>query len=189
VNLSVDNPELFAKQPSIDNTEDLTFTPAANVRGTVTLTVTLHDDGGTANGGVDTSVYTQTIVIDKPHPWHNELTALDVTGNGAKPDGHIAPNDALAIINYINAFGSGAVPAGAAIGAPFGFIDTTGAGGVADNFVAPNDALAVINMINAGLAGEGENSGQAGDTGQGTGNSDLMLLLAMDVAAQPRRRL
>src|SRR5436309_3248253 len=33
----------------------LTYTPAGNANGNATVTVQLHDDGGTANGGVDTS--------------------------------------------------------------------------------------------------------------------------------------
>lgn len=41
---------------SIDPTSgELSFTPAADVWGTATITATLQDDGGTANGGMDTS--------------------------------------------------------------------------------------------------------------------------------------
>ena len=43
----------------------LTFTPAANAFGTVTITVTLQDDGGTANSGVDTVVRTFTITVER----------------------------------------------------------------------------------------------------------------------------
>jgi len=49
------NSALFSVQPAIDPTGTLTFTPAANVSGTATITVHLKDDGGTANGGDDTS--------------------------------------------------------------------------------------------------------------------------------------
>ena len=41
---------------------DLTFTPAADANGTATITLTLSDDGGTANGGADTSA-PQTFAI------------------------------------------------------------------------------------------------------------------------------
>ena len=49
----------------------LTFTPAANAFGTATVTLTLSDDGGVLNGGVDTSapqtfVITVTAVNDAP---------------------------------------------------------------------------------------------------------------------------
>ena len=51
-----DNPALFSTAPSIDPTTGaLTYAPAPNVNGTANVTVKLHDNGGTANGGVDTS--------------------------------------------------------------------------------------------------------------------------------------
>ena len=34
---------------------NLSFTPAPDVSGMATVSVQIHDDGGTANGGVDTS--------------------------------------------------------------------------------------------------------------------------------------
>ncbi len=47
---------LFAALPAIDaETGDLTFTPAEDANGQVTVTVSLTDDGETANNGVDTS--------------------------------------------------------------------------------------------------------------------------------------
>ncbi|HEY2778668.1 MAG TPA: Ig-like domain-containing protein [Gaiellaceae bacterium] len=52
---SNDNNSLFTSQPAIDSTGTLTFTPASGASGSATVTVALHDDGGTANGGVDTS--------------------------------------------------------------------------------------------------------------------------------------
>ena len=51
-----DNNGLFLVPPSISLAGVLTFTPAPGKAGTATVTVTLGDDGGTANGGVDTSV-------------------------------------------------------------------------------------------------------------------------------------
>ena len=59
-----DNDTLFEVQPSIDPvTGNLTFTPAANENGSAEITVTLSDDGGTANGGSDTSL-SQTFNIN-----------------------------------------------------------------------------------------------------------------------------
>src|SRR5262249_53326136 len=46
---------LFSTQPSVSSNGTLTFTPAANVTGSATVTVQLHDNGGTASGGADTS--------------------------------------------------------------------------------------------------------------------------------------
>jgi hypothetical protein len=69
--VSNDNNGLFSVQPAVSPTGVLTFTPAANVSGTVNVSVTLHDDGGTADGGDDTSgaqpfVITINAVNDAP---------------------------------------------------------------------------------------------------------------------------
>ena len=56
------NPALFSAGPAVSPTGVLTFTPAPNAFGTATITLVLQDDGGTANGGVDTSA-PQTFVI------------------------------------------------------------------------------------------------------------------------------
>ncbi len=54
--LTTDNDELFIDLPAIDPaTGTLTFTPAPDAFGVATVTVTLKDDGGTENGGSDTS--------------------------------------------------------------------------------------------------------------------------------------
>jgi hypothetical protein len=50
-----DNGSLFAVDPALSTDGTLTFTPADDANGTATVTVTAHDDGGTANGGSDTS--------------------------------------------------------------------------------------------------------------------------------------
>ena len=59
---SNNNNALFSAQPSISASGVLTFTPAANANGSATVSVTLSDNGGTANGGSDTSA-TQTFTI------------------------------------------------------------------------------------------------------------------------------
>ena len=53
--VSNDNSALFSVQPAIAADGTLTFTPAANANGSATITVQLHDNGGTFGGGVDTS--------------------------------------------------------------------------------------------------------------------------------------
>jgi len=57
------NNALFSAQPAINTSGTLTFTPAANAFGSATVTVVTQDNGGTANGGVDTSTTTFTIAI------------------------------------------------------------------------------------------------------------------------------
>ena len=64
-NVSNSNNGLFAVQPSISSTGVLSFTPALNAFGSATVTVSLSDNGGTANGGVDTSApVTFTITVN-----------------------------------------------------------------------------------------------------------------------------
>ncbi|MBI5498098.1 MAG: tandem-95 repeat protein [Deltaproteobacteria bacterium] len=53
--VSNDNNGLFAVQPVISSAGVLLYTPLANANGTAVVTVTLSDNGGVANGGVDTS--------------------------------------------------------------------------------------------------------------------------------------
>jgi hypothetical protein len=53
--VSNDNPALFAVAPAISAAGDLTFTPAPNANGVAIVTVRLMDNGGSANGGNDTS--------------------------------------------------------------------------------------------------------------------------------------
>ena len=53
--VSNNNNGLFAVQPSIAVNGTLTYMPAANANGIATVSVQLHDNGGTANGGHDTS--------------------------------------------------------------------------------------------------------------------------------------
>ena len=62
---------LFLVPPTINkDTGVLTYTPKGDAFGTTTVTVTLKDNGGTSNGGVDTAVQTFDITItsvnDKP---------------------------------------------------------------------------------------------------------------------------
>jgi hypothetical protein len=138
----------------------------------------LADDGGTSLGGADTSQpQTFNIDVNYDHPWHNRVIALDVDG-----DTHIAPNDAIGIINFINAFGSQAVPKNGTASGPF--YDVNG-----DGFIAPNDVVEVINRINAaGAAGEAEAGGDQTIVAAETGVDDVMTLLAADVAGQGKRR-
>ncbi|RKN06402.1 hypothetical protein D7036_08975 [Aquimarina sp. BL5] len=62
-NVTNDNNALFSSQPAIDEvTGNLTYTPISNVSGSTIVTINLSDDGGTANGGIDTSA-DQTFMI------------------------------------------------------------------------------------------------------------------------------
>ncbi|HPG94596.1 MAG TPA: Ig-like domain-containing protein, partial [Dokdonella sp.] len=61
--VSNDNNALFSAQPAVSPTGVLTYTPAANANGTANVTVSLHDNGGTADGGVDTVHYETLSVL------------------------------------------------------------------------------------------------------------------------------
>ena len=91
---------LFAVAPAISPAGQLTFTPAANANGNATVSVTLQDNGGTANGGVDTSAaqtltITVTAVDDAPVAVNDSATVeqdstnnpIDVLANDTDIDG------------------------------------------------------------------------------------------------------
>jgi hypothetical protein len=66
-----DNNTLFSIQPAVAANGTLTYTPAPNRNGMATVTVRIHDNGGMANSGVDTSAsqtftVTVTAVNDAP---------------------------------------------------------------------------------------------------------------------------
>ncbi len=63
--VTTDNTGLFSRQPAVSPNGTLTFTPTPNGNGKAVVTVILKDDGGTANGGVDSSrpeVFTITVI-------------------------------------------------------------------------------------------------------------------------------
>ncbi|HRK31238.1 MAG TPA: SdrD B-like domain-containing protein, partial [Tepidisphaeraceae bacterium] len=63
--VSNDNNALFTTQPAIDVDGTLAFRPAPGATGSANVTVTLRDNGGTFNGGIDTSApQTFTITVN-----------------------------------------------------------------------------------------------------------------------------
>jgi uncharacterized repeat protein (TIGR01451 family) len=146
-----DASNLFSSPPAIDSAGKLTFTPKPNMSGTAHVTVVLKDNGGTANGGVDTSPsQTFSITITKPDPLHNAVNALDVDA-----DGYVVALDALLVINYINLKGAGPIAPNTPVGPPY--YDTN-----EDGFVTANDVLLIVNQLNAPHAqGEALNSSVA----------------------------
>lgn len=65
-NILNDNPGLFSAAPAISSSGTLTYTPAANAVGLANVTVTLSDNGGTANGGQDTSASQTFTILVRP---------------------------------------------------------------------------------------------------------------------------
>lgn len=69
--VETDRPGLFSARPEVSPEGALTFTPAPDANGRATVTVQAVDDGGTANGGQDTSApqaFTITIVAVNSPP-------------------------------------------------------------------------------------------------------------------------
>jgi VCBS repeat-containing protein len=79
--LTNDNNSLFTAsgQPKISPGGTLTYTPAKDANGRATVTVKATDDGGTANGGVDTSAaQTFTITVNPV----NDAPTVEVAAGG-----------------------------------------------------------------------------------------------------------
>ncbi len=110
--LDAGTPDLFSSGPAISPTGTLTFTPAANAVGTSTISVFLHDNGGTANGGDDTSL-TQTFAVtmapvnDPPSFARGpDQTALEDTGLHTIPAWATAilegpPDEAAQVVEFV----------------------------------------------------------------------------------------
>lgn len=64
--VSHDNGALFSAPPALGTNGTLTFTPAANANGVATVTVYLTDNGGTAEGGDDTSTTNSFTITVNP---------------------------------------------------------------------------------------------------------------------------
>jgi|GEM_PF-2565095 len=78
-----DNPGLFAVAPHVSGDGTLTFTSAENQFGSAFVTLTIKDDGGTQNGGVDTAEsqsFTITVnpVNDAPTVTHVPLVGTEM---------------------------------------------------------------------------------------------------------------
>jgi hypothetical protein len=106
-----------------------------------------------------------------------QANPLDVTG-----DGHVRSSDALAVVNYLNAFGAGPVAEGELAGPSSLDADE-------NNVITAADALAIINYLNAGLAtAEGESTVGSAAAAASAADADLLALLASDLTETRRRK-
>jgi VCBS repeat-containing protein len=83
--VSNDNPGLFAIAPAIAPDGTLTYTSAHDANGSATVKVKLHDDGGTAGGGSDTSAeqtFTITITAVNDAPMLHDVATTAVFSGG-----------------------------------------------------------------------------------------------------------
>jgi len=85
--LTSSNDALFAVLPQVDAaTGNLTYTPAADVNGSATITLTLADNGGTLYGGVDTStpqVFSITILPVNDPPTISDIVDQFISADSA----------------------------------------------------------------------------------------------------------
>jgi hypothetical protein len=92
-------------------------------------------------GNFDPPVAGQTTAVAEPALFQNASNPLDVNA-----DGVVAPNDALQVINELNAHGARPL-VGSWSDAPGSYLDVNG-----DHEVSPLDALLVINELNLAAA-------------------------------------
>ncbi|MCP4709850.1 MAG: DUF1565 domain-containing protein [Planctomycetes bacterium] len=115
--------DLFANQPDISLSGDLTYSPAIDLTGSANVTVVLQDDGGTADGGQDTSL-PQGFIITVVRPGDADL------------DGEVNGSDVISTTNAI--LGSAAMTPAQFIGADVnrdGVIDISDIVGIIDLIV------------------------------------------------------
>jgi len=99
------NNALFSIQPAVSANGSLTFTPSGNLAGRATVSVVIHDNGGTENGGIDRS-QVQTFIIDvKPVGVADDIKTLantSVVTEVKTNDGATAINSVVTATNGVN---------------------------------------------------------------------------------------
>jgi parallel beta-helix repeat protein len=73
------NPGLFSAGPAISPAGTLTYTPASNANGSATITIALQDNGGTANGGQNSSGNQSFVITVNPV---NDAPVITSNGGG-----------------------------------------------------------------------------------------------------------
>src|SRR2546427_154150 len=127
--VSNNNNGLFSGQPAVSSTGTLTFTSAPNANGVATFTVKIHDDGGTANGGVDTSA-PQTVTITVNPVNDGPVLTMSASSTGGQYSDQTSPVIALTATDIDN-MGSQLTFSVDAPGLPAGLVLTPAAGSTA----------------------------------------------------------
>ena len=80
----IPNPRVNYTTPSTTGT--LTYQPVPNASGTATITVTVKDNGGTANGGINTfaQIFTVTVTAVNQPPTINAIPSVSIVENRAR---------------------------------------------------------------------------------------------------------
>jgi len=161
-----------------------TFDTAASTKVFDKIVATATDSLAAAAGGgpANTSEFSPSATIASP--WKNPNPGRlrwDVDD-----DAKITATDVIDVVNQINAKGAGQVPDNAANQKLYYDVD-------GDNFVVATDVIDIVNYINSGRPQGGEAppdlaEQEAPNTGHDSAVSDVMTLLAMDIAAQAARK-
>ncbi len=117
--VSNDNNSIFTVQPFISPNGTLSYAPAAGHYGIANVSVKIKDNGGTANGGIDTSdTQAFTIIVNNPPsatintPTNTSLflypSPVDIVATATDIDGTVA---SVIFLNGTNVIGQG-TPAG-----------------------------------------------------------------------------
>jgi len=126
------NAALFAAAPAISPLGELSYTPATDVYGTAAITLVLRDDGGVADGGIDTSVARSFSITVEPNAiLAFVLRAADNPGLAADATGTMSGTNITIDVPY-----------GTNVMSLVPTVTTSGgtlvpASGVAESFVAP----------------------------------------------------
>ena len=80
---NISDPTFFATAPSVDAAGTLTYEVAADRFGTVTFDVRVQEDGGTANGGVDTSPAQNFIITVNEVPEIDLVEGTELVKSGS----------------------------------------------------------------------------------------------------------
>jgi uncharacterized repeat protein (TIGR01451 family) len=110
--MSNNNPALFAAQPALSPDGALSFTPAPDAWGHAVVTAVLRDNGGVANGGVDTSA-PQSFVLSVNAPPTVAIVnppngavfiapaSIPIVAEASDPDGRVTSVEFLAGTNRL----------------------------------------------------------------------------------------
>jgi len=113
--------------------------------GQDTLSISVFAGGATGTGPEGIATRDVSLLVGQTSGWQNPRNRLDVTD-----DGQVAPGDALAVINYINANPNDSdLPAAPQVPPPY--YDVNG-----DRLITSADVLAVVNYLNVDGLAEGE---------------------------------
>ncbi len=148
----------------------------ASLAGTTTSTTVHVVDRADPSSFVDLNL---TVQIVLGRAWQNPVNARDVNR-----DGRVSPQDALIVINELNAERLRQLT----IPRPFDQLDLPDFDSNGDDRISPIDALLIINFLNGSSQAEGESPSAEGESTLGVRDSSLWLSAYMELENERRRR-